>query len=49
MRNDSDDFARFTNLADGIFAVTMTFLAFAIPVPPPHWGEQVILHSGRGS
>jgi hypothetical protein len=24
MRNDSDDFARFTNLADGIFAVAMT-------------------------
>jgi hypothetical protein len=34
-RNDNDDFARLTNLADGILAVAMTFLAFTIPVPPP--------------
>jgi len=34
MRNDSHDFARLTNLADGIFAVAMTFLAFTIQVPP---------------
>jgi uncharacterized membrane protein len=35
MRNNSVDFARLTNLADGIFAVAMTFLAFTIQVPPP--------------
>jgi uncharacterized membrane protein len=35
MRNDSHDFARLTNLADGIFAVAMTFLAFTIKVPAP--------------
>jgi uncharacterized membrane protein len=35
MRNDSHDFARLTNLADGIFAVAMTFLAFTIQVPAP--------------
>jgi uncharacterized membrane protein len=35
MRNDGHDFARLTNLADGIFAVAMTFLAFTIQVPPP--------------
>jgi uncharacterized membrane protein len=35
MRNDSHDFARLTNLADGIFAVAMTFLAFSIRIPPP--------------
>ncbi len=29
------DFARLTNLADGIFAVAMTFLAFSIQLPPP--------------
>jgi uncharacterized membrane protein len=29
------DFARLTNLADGIFAVAMTFLAFTIQIPPP--------------
>jgi uncharacterized membrane protein len=32
------DFARLTNLADGIFAVAMTFLAFTIQVPPPGSG-----------
>jgi uncharacterized membrane protein len=35
MRTESHDFARLTNLADGIFAVAMTFLAFTIQVPPP--------------
>jgi uncharacterized membrane protein len=35
MRNESHDFARLTNLADGIFAVAMTFLAFTIQVPSP--------------
>lgn len=35
MRSDGHDFARLTNLADGIFAVSMTFLAFTIQVPPP--------------
>lgn len=29
------DFARLTNLADGIFAVAMTFLAFTIQIPLP--------------
>ena len=29
------DFARLTNLADGIFAVAMTFLAFSIQLPLP--------------
>jgi uncharacterized membrane protein len=35
MRSDTHDFARLTNLADGIFAVSMTFLAFTIQVPSP--------------
>jgi uncharacterized membrane protein len=38
MRNDSHDFLRLTNLADGIFAVAMTFLAFTIQIPPPGSG-----------
>src|SRR6516225_2078660 len=35
MRDDIHDFARLTNLADSIFAVAMTFLAFTIQVPSP--------------
>jgi uncharacterized membrane protein len=38
MHSNSHDFARLTNLADGIFAVAMTFLAFTIRVPPPGTG-----------
>jgi len=33
MRGPTLDFARLTNLADGIFAVAMTFLAFTIQLP----------------
>jgi uncharacterized membrane protein len=33
MRGPPFDFARLTNLADGIFAVAMTFLAFTIQLP----------------
>jgi uncharacterized membrane protein len=33
MRGPALDFARLTNLADGIFAVAMTFLAFTIQLP----------------
>jgi uncharacterized membrane protein len=33
------DFARLTNLADGIFAVAMTFLAFQIQLPAPEHGQ----------
>ncbi len=33
MRGPGLDFARLTNLADGIFAVAMTFLAFTIQLP----------------
>ena len=33
MRRPVLDFARLTNLADGIFAVAMTFLAFTIQLP----------------
>ena len=32
MRNDRHDFVRLTNLADSIFAVAMTFLAYTIQV-----------------
>jgi uncharacterized membrane protein len=32
---DTHDFARLTNLADSIYAVAMTFLAFTIQVPAP--------------
>ncbi len=39
MRNDGHDFARLTNLADGIFAVAMTFLAFTIQVPTAGPGQ----------
>jgi len=39
MRDKSHDFARLTNLADGIFAVAMTFLAFSIQIPPPGPGS----------
>ncbi|SDR15227.1 Uncharacterized membrane protein [Rhizobiales bacterium GAS191] len=38
MRHDTHDFARLTNLADGIFAVAMTFLAYTIQVPQPGAG-----------
>jgi uncharacterized membrane protein len=40
VRNDNADFARLTNLADGIFAVAMTFLAFTIQVPAPGPGPE---------
>jgi hypothetical protein len=40
MRSDTLDFARLTNLADGIFAVAMTFLAYSIQVPPPGLGAE---------
>ena len=49
MRNDSHDFARLTNLADGIFAVAMTFLAFTIQVPPPGPGPDGKLAARLGA
>jgi uncharacterized membrane protein len=49
MRNDSQDFARLTNLADGIFAVAMTFLAFTIQVPPPGAGPDGSLAARLGA
>jgi uncharacterized membrane protein len=49
MRNDSHDFARLTNLADGIFAVAMTFLAFTIQVPPPGPGPDGNLAARLGA
>jgi uncharacterized membrane protein len=49
MRNDSHDFARLTNLADGIFAVAMTFLAFTIQVPPPGPGPDGNLAAHLGA
>jgi uncharacterized membrane protein len=49
MHNDSHDFARLTNLADGIFAVAMTFLAFTIQVPPPGPGPDGNLAARLGA
>ena len=49
MRNDSHDFARLTNLADGIFAVAMTFLAFTIQVPSPSPGPDGSLAARLGA
>jgi uncharacterized membrane protein len=49
MRNDSHDFLRFTNLADGIFAVAMTSLAFTIQVPPPGSGPDGSLAACLGA
>jgi uncharacterized membrane protein len=49
MRNDGHDFARLTNLADGIFAVAMTFLAFTIQVPAPGVGPDGALTQRLGA
>jgi uncharacterized membrane protein len=49
MRSDSHDFARLTNLADGIFAVAMTFLAFTIQVPSPGPGPDGSLAARLGA
>ncbi len=49
MRNDIQDFARLTNLADGIFAVAMTFLAFTIQVPTPGAGPDGSLAARLGA
>jgi uncharacterized membrane protein len=49
MHSNSHDFARLTNLADGIFAVAMTFLAFTIQVPPPGPGPDGSLASRLGA
>jgi uncharacterized membrane protein len=49
MRNDGHDFVRLTNLADSIFAVAMTFLAFTIQVPPPGSGPEGSLSARLGA
>jgi uncharacterized membrane protein len=49
MRNDGHDFARLTNLADGIFAVAMAFLAFTIQIPPPGPGSDGSLVARLGA
>ena len=48
MHNDRN-FARLTNLADGIFAVAMTFLAFTIQVPRPGPGPDGELAARLGA
>jgi uncharacterized membrane protein len=48
-RSESHDFARLTNLADSIFAVAMTFLAFTIQVPPPGPGPDGSLAARLGA
>jgi uncharacterized membrane protein len=49
MRNDNHDFAPLTKLADGIFAVAMTFLAFTIQVPSPGPGPDGSLAARLGA
>jgi uncharacterized membrane protein len=49
MRNDGHDFVRLTNLADSIFAVAMTFLAYTIQVPSPGPGPDGSLPARLGA
>ena len=49
MRNDGHDFVRLTNLADSIFAVAMTFLAYTIQLPSPGPGPDGTLAARLGA